>query len=196
MPYMNPTTGLTRRVLEQRGFRGFVRFDELATRGAPGEAGVYAVVRPAKAYPAFAPRSTAGHHKRRGDPSVTVDELLAAWVDGASVVYIGKASAGKDGRRGLRKRLDEYRRHGAGGAAAHWGGRYIWQLEDAPALLVAWLPTPGQDPGDVEAGLIAEFVAFHGARPFANRNKGRRPGASRREQTQAHAPDTGTPESG
>lgn len=100
MPYMYPATGLTRRVLEQRGFRGFVRFDELAARGVPGEAGVYAVVRPAKAHPAFAPRSTAGHHKRRGDPSVTVDELLAAWVDGASVVYIGKASAGKDGRMG------------------------------------------------------------------------------------------------
>ncbi|MET9595602.1 hypothetical protein ABZY45_32455 [Streptomyces sp. NPDC006516] len=103
---------------------------------------------------------------------MTPDVLEAAWVDEAVIVYVGKASAGKDGGRGLRKRLDEYRRHGAGGSAGHWGGRYIWQLADSDELLVAWLQIPERDPGEAEAELIAEFMELYGARPFANRNKG------------------------
>ncbi|MEV8204992.1 hypothetical protein AB0P40_06225 [Streptomyces sp. NPDC079189] len=38
-----------------------------------------------------------------------VEELAAAWVGGAALLYVGKASVGQDGRRGLRKRLDECR---------------------------------------------------------------------------------------
>ncbi|MER7723871.1 hypothetical protein [Streptomyces sp. NPDC096323] len=168
---MVPTSELTPATLTDRGFRGFVPFSRLRDSKVPGEAGIYVVLHPSTVTPTFLSRSPAGYLKGR-DPSVAVDVLEAAWVEGATIVYVGKASAGKDGRRGLRKRLDEYRRHGAGQAVGHWGGRYIWQLEDSDNLLVAWRATPEQDPGNAEAGLIAEFIERHKARPFANRNKG------------------------
>lgn len=61
-------------------------------------------------------------------PSVTVGIVYA----GAHTVYLGKGDK-------LRTRLRTYARFGAGDPkAAHWGGRYIWQLADAAELLVAW----------------------------------------------------------
>jgi hypothetical protein len=164
---------LTRDMLTDRGFSGFVPFSELSEFGVPMDAGIYVVLRPNLSAPEFLPRSPAGHFQGR-DPSVPLDALADAWVDEAVLLYVGKATTGKSGRRGLRKRLDEYRRHGAGEAVGHWGGRFIWQLADSDSLLVGWLPTPDRDPGEPEAQLITEFIGLYGKRPFANRNRGRR----------------------
>jgi excinuclease UvrABC nuclease subunit len=84
-------------------------------------------------------------------------------VDGAQVVYIGKATA-------LRKRIAQYRRFGAGTSDAHWGGRYIWQLQDQADLLVAWRVTAAAETARaVETALIGHFMArYRGRMPFAN----------------------------
>lgn len=168
---MTQERGLTRELLEQRGFCGFLPFNALTGSGIPNEAGIYVVVRSALSAPVFLPESPAGHFKGK-DPTVTVDLLEAAWVDGAEILYIGNASTGSNGRRGLRTRLNEYRRHGSGQPVGHWGGRYIWQLEGSASLLVAWRPTPDEDPAAAEARLIKEFTEIYGKRPFANRSKG------------------------
>lgn len=168
---MGQARGLTRALLQERGFSGFIPFNALTRSDVPNEAGIYVVMRPTLSAPVFLPESPAGHFKGQ-DPAVTVDLLEAAWVDGAEILYIGKASAGSNGRRGLRTRLDEYRRYGTGQPVGHRGGRFVWQLEDSVSLLVAWRLTPDEDPAAAEARMIKEFNEIYGKRPFANRNKG------------------------
>ncbi|MGH4010541.1 MAG: hypothetical protein ACRDTH_20685 [Pseudonocardiaceae bacterium] len=124
------------------------------------------MLRPTIVEPTFVKISPAGWFKGK-DPSVPIEELQRAWVPDAEVVYIGKAGD-------LRRRLNEYRRHGAGQRVGHWGGRYVWQLADRDLLLVAWQSTPAYDPEDVESRLIAEFATVYTQRPFANRKAGRR----------------------
>lgn len=147
--------------LAASGFEGWITFAELARRldALTLSGGVYIVFR-FDGEPRFLADSPGGRFKGR-DPSVSVDALLANWVTGAEVVYIGKAD-------NLRRRLREYARFGEGAPVGHWGGRLIWQLEDSVELLVAWRPTPGRVPREVEAEMLDAFRTVFGKPPFAN----------------------------
>lgn len=149
------------------GFTGWVPFAALPTADVPTGPGVYVIVRPTDDPPTFLDTSPAGHFKGK-DPSVPVAELDALWVPSTRIVYIGKANAGASGRRGLRKRLDEFRRHGAGEPVGHTGGRRIWQLADHADLLVGWHTTADGATAATETAMIAQFRAHHDRLPFAN----------------------------
>jgi hypothetical protein len=158
----------TRDGLEGQSFVGFVRLGGPDAGRPPAAAGVYVVYRPAIARPVFLAVSGAGHFKDR-DPSKSTSVLEGARVAGAQVVYIGKAALRKGGIGGLRIRIGEYRRFGAGEPIGHWGGRYVWQLADCADLLVAWRVTANtEDPRAAESALIKHFVARYGVLPFAN----------------------------
>lgn len=58
---------------------------------------------------------------------------------------------------------------GQGKPVSHWGGRLIWQLEDAKDLIVCWKVLEKEEPRNVEKEMIQEFKEQHkGKRPFAN----------------------------
>lgn len=102
--------------------------------------------------------STGGRFKQR-DPAVSVDILEARLELPTPTVYIGKGDR-------LQRRISQLLRFGAGETVGHWGGRYLWQLEDSGQLLVAWRTDP--DPIGAESELLRDFSAQFGALPFAN----------------------------
>jgi hypothetical protein len=110
--------------------------------------------------------SVGGRFKDK-DPSVSRDDLLTNWVNKTEVIYIGKASSS----RGLRKRLKQYMDFGAGRPVAHWGGRFIWQIENCDDLVVAWKCAEEEAAEQFEARLQHDFYVQYGRLPFANLKK-------------------------
>ena len=155
-----------RHALEHGGFVGFVPFAALTPTDVPAAPGVYVVVRTGIGSPSFSASSPAGPFRGKA-AAVPVEVLAKRWVEGPEVLFIGKVTAGAAGRRGLQKRIDEYRRNGAGAPVGHWAGRYVWQLEDRDDLLVAWNVT-AEDPAAVESRMLDHFVERYRALPFAN----------------------------
>ncbi len=101
-------------------------------------------------------------------PTVPLEDLKRHWVNGARVLYIGKAG-GRSSKQSLRDRLHTYMDFGRGKPVAHWGGRYIWQLANVRDLRICWKITSGEeDPAIVESELIKEFKTKYGQRPFAS----------------------------
>ena len=164
--------------LKKAGFKGFMPVWMLKSAGISSDdaianneldgPGVYMVVRTDDSEPVFVPEGSGGHFKGR-NPNVPAVELQANWVKDTCVVYIGKAGGGTS-RATLRKRIGQYIRFGSGEPVGHWGGRYIWQLEDADNLLFCWRAAKEwEDAEGLESDLIADFKVQHGGfRPFAN----------------------------
>lgn len=146
--------------LEAAEFVGWVPFAAIGKSACPSSGGVYVITYSSNGPVAFSDRSCGGWFKGR-DPTLPREALIANWVDGAEVVYIGKANQ-------LKRRLTQFADFGAGKRVGHWGGRLIWQLPNVDPLRVAWKETPGRAPIEVESELIAAFRRAHGKPPFAN----------------------------
>lgn len=155
--------------IKKAGFSGFKTMSELFADSSvlPRTKGVYLVLNLDNKPPEFLTIGTGGHFKDK-NPSVSIAELNANWIDNTIVVYIGKA--GKDGSQvTLQKRFRQYIRFGKGKKSAHQGGRYIWQLKNSADLVVCWKELPTEDPRTFEKNLIQKFRSkFSDKRPFAN----------------------------
>ncbi len=151
--------------LTQLGFKGFKPVlsmkDKDNRREIPEVGGLYIILRSDADNAEFKEIGMGGFFKDK-NPNVSISELNANWVENTPVMYIGKA---KEGR--LRKRIGEYMRFGSGKKVGHWGGRLIWQLADADALIVCWCETE-EDSREVERKMIEKFTDEFGKRPFAN----------------------------
>lgn len=151
---------------EFEGFKSMVCLQKSECCEVPAVPGVYLVLRSNIEHPSFLQSSTGGHFKGK-DPTVEIEALKSKWVRDVPVLYIGKAGS-IGGVATLRSRLRQYMQFGKGTPIGHWGGRYIWQLQDSPDLLICWKPTNKEIPREVEKGLIREFRAVYKRLPFAN----------------------------
>jgi hypothetical protein len=158
---------INRQTLKTDGFTGFRTLADLEIMRIPQKPGIFAVLRPEGYRPQFLARSTAGVFKKK-DPSLRSDALDAEWVDGADVLYVGKAGPGSKGNRGLRRQIQEFVDFGKGKPPGHWDGRLIWQLGGAGSLIIAWKELPAEQLTAAEAGYHAQFVEEFGRLPFAN----------------------------
>ena len=160
------------------GFEGFKTVEKLMTNVnvVPNNKGVYMVLRPSESMPNYVEQGTGGFFKRK-NPNVSVQTLAENWVKDADILYIGKAGGTIKKKNGttsigtvtLRERITLYMRFGQGKPVAHWGGRLIWQLEDAKALVICWKVLKNEEPREVEKQMIQAFKNMHdGRRPFAN----------------------------
>ena len=111
-------------------------------------------MRPDQAIPVFLTRSRGGAFKGR-NPAVAATVLQRRWLEGGTLLYVGKAARGTRGRRGLRTRVGESLAFGAGRPVAHWGGRYLWQVDDCESFLIGWKETA--DPEGLENELLVQF---------------------------------------
>jgi len=84
------------------------------------EHGNYLVLRPSMAPPQFLKVNPAHWHKGE-NPTVPVAILQLNWIEGATVLYIGKAEP----EEGLRRQVTDLLKFGHGEKRAHWGGRFI-----------------------------------------------------------------------
>lgn len=153
--------------LKSIGFTGFLSIEKIIKNYdvLPKQKGVYILIHSAE-NSNFLAVGTGGFFKQR-EPNVSIDELKRNWIKDSSILYIGKA--GSENRRAtLHSRLKQYFNFGQGKAVGHWGGRYIWQLEQPYTILVCWMETPNIDPRIIEAEMIRQFVKKYGQRPFAN----------------------------
>ena len=163
-----PNSFKTLEDIKDQGFVGFKKISDLKRDSSmiPDRPGVYMVLYTGSGTPTFTEPGTGGFHKGI-NPNVSFSELLKNWVKDTVVLYIGKAG-GSEFDTTLSKRIKDYLRFGKGSPAPHYGGRLIWQIKNSEELVICWKTRITEEPRNVEAELISEFIGQYSKRPFAN----------------------------
>ena len=155
-------------VLRDFGFTGFKSVKELTQSRCfeiSEQPGVYMVLNTTNDYNIM-DESVGGHFKGK-NPTVPVKLLSENICDKTIVLYIGKAG-GKSSQSNLRKRIHAYLRFGQGHPVGHWGGRYIWQLDNHQLFIVCWKVIENEEPRVIESALLHQFIEKYDCLPFAN----------------------------
>ena len=154
--------------IKKIGFTGFQKISELKRDISviPKEKGVYLVLYTKKEHPSFMETGTGGYFKGK-NPNVAIEDIKQKWVNGAIVVYIGKAG-GLNSKATLLSRIKQYLAFGQGQDIGHYGGRYIWQMKDSDNLLICWKVLADEEPREAESELISDFITRYNKMPFAN----------------------------
>ena len=153
---------------KQKGFEGFNSIKELQNNSSliPKKMGIYYVLNVNNINPKFLKNGTGGFFKDK-NPNVSTTELEQNWNLNTEILYIGKAGS-IDGNATLQSRLKQYINFGLGKKVGHWGGRYIWQIENSQELIICWKTTEKIEPRELEKEHIKNFKIEFGKRPFAN----------------------------
>ena len=158
----------SRKKMERDGFHGFIAINELMRSNfrVPTKKGVYFVLNMKNDPPIFLEKNIGGHFKGK-DPTVSRSTLNSKWVDNTTVIYIGQTGGGSSGAT-LIDRLQQLIQFGQGLPVGHWGGRYMWQLEDNRGHVVCWKILKDRDPQNIKKDLLKDFRNKYGKLPFAN----------------------------
>ncbi len=151
-----------------KGFEGYVKISELRKniKNVPQKRGVYIIYSDLENVPHF--NEKGGYKSRKGkSTTVSIETLNSIWVEKANVIYIGKAG-GTGKKATIQSRLKQYMKFGESKTVSHWGGRYIWHIQNYDNLLVAWKTSDKDEPRVVEEKMIKEFEDIYGKIPFAN----------------------------
>lgn len=154
--------------IRSEGFAGFLSIRNLQNdiSPVPDKMGVYFLIHNGVQTPKFIDPGSGGFFKGK-DPNVPISELNQNWVSGANVVYIGKAG-GIGSKSTLKKRLKQYMQFGLGKNIGHYGGRYIWQLQDSGEIKICWKTIVGSGPELIETEYLRMFHDQFNKLPFAN----------------------------
>lgn len=149
--------------LKNNKFQGFNTIEELWNDNSiiPNKKGVYLILNKNENIE-FLEEGVGGFFQNR-NPNVSIDRLTNEFVSNSLVIYIGKAN-------NLKSRLNQYLRFGKGLNSPHWGGRFIWQIQQHKELIICWKTlSDDENPREIEKQLILEYKKqFNNKRPFAN----------------------------